>query len=77
MPPLEAYAAGTIALVADSPAHNEIPLEHHILPIEDIDAWRSAISNLKDESAEVQKRACEFSVYQWAERHKDAYDSLF
>ena len=77
LPPLEAYAAGTIALVADSPAHNEIPLEHHILPIDDIDAWRSAISNLKDESAEVQKRACEFSVNQWAERHKDAYDSLF
>ena len=40
LPPLEAYAAGTVALVADAPAHNEIPLAHHILPVNDMDAWR-------------------------------------
>ena len=77
LPPLEAYAAGTVALVADAPAHNEIPLPHHILPVDDIDAWRDAISNLKDETAIVRKRASEFSIERWAERHKSAYDSLF
>ena len=77
LPPLEAYASGTVALVADAPAHNEIPLQHHILPINDINAWRDAIANLKDESSEVQKRAAEFSVQRWAEKHKNAYDSLF
>ena len=77
LPPLEAYAAGTVALVANAPAHNEIPLEHHILPVNDVDAWREAISNLKDETSDVRKRAGEFSVERWAERHKSAYDSLF
>ena len=77
LPPLEAYATGTVALVADAPAHNEIPLKHHILPPEDVDAWRTAISELSDESSEVKARAAEFSVERWAERHKDAYDSLF
>lgn len=77
LPPLEAYAAGTVALVADAPAHNEIPLPHHILPVNDIDAWRDAISNLKDEASIVRKRAADFSVERWAERHKSAYDSLF
>ncbi len=77
LPPLEAYATGTVALVADAPAHNEIPLKHHILPPEDVDTWRTAISELSDESSEVKARAAEFSVERWAERHKDAYDSLF
>lgn len=77
LPPLEAYAAGTVALVADAPAHNEIPLAHHILPVNDVDAWREAISNIKDETSIVRKRAAEFSVERWAERHKSAYDSLF
>lgn len=77
LPPLEAYAAGTVALVGDAPAHNEIPLSHHILPIDDIDAWKTAISNLKDESSAVKVRASEFSIKRWAERHKEAYDSLF
>ena len=77
LPPLEAYAAGTVALVANAPAHNEIPLSHHILPPEDIDAWRKAISELKDESSEVKARAAEFSVEKWAKRHQEAYDSLF
>ena len=77
LPPLEAYATGTVALVAAAPAHNEIPLKHHILPPEDVDAWRTAISELRDESSEVKARAAEFSVERWAERHKDAYDSLF
>ncbi|MGB2478179.1 MAG: glycosyltransferase [Candidatus Poseidoniaceae archaeon] len=77
LPPLEAYAAGTVALVADAPAHNEIPLPHHILPVNDVDAWRDAISNLKDETLTVRKRAQDFSVERWAERHKSAYDSLF
>ena len=77
LPPLEAYAAGTVALVADAPAHNEIPLAHHILPVDDIDAWRNAISDLKDEASTVRKRAADFSIERWAERHKSAYDSLF
>ena len=77
LPPPEAYAAGTVALVADAPAHNEIPLQHHILPVDDIDAWRSAILQLKDESSAVKERAAEFSTERWAKRHKDAYDSLF
>ncbi len=77
LPPLEAYAAGTVALVADAPAHNEIPLEHHILPPDDIDMWRASILELQDESAEVIKRAENFSINRWAERHKEAYDSLF
>ena len=77
LPPLEAYAAGTVALVADAPAHNEIPLPHHILPMNDVDAWRDAIVNLKDETSVVRKRAAEFSIERWAERHKSAYDSLF
>ena len=77
LPPLEAYAAGTIALVADAPAHNEIPLQHHIMPVNDIEAWRSAILELKDESFDVKERAAEFSVERWAERHLEAYNSLF
>ena len=77
LPPLEAYAAGTTALVADAPAHNEIPLEHHILPPEDIEVWRNAISNLKDESSLLKERAAVFSVENWAKRHQEAYDSLF
>ena len=77
LPPLEAYAAGTVALVADYPAHNEIPLEHHILPHDDINMWRAAIEELQDESEEVIARASEFSVKRWAERHIEAYNSLF
>ena len=77
LPPLEAYAAGTVALVSDAPAHNEIPLPHHILPMNDVDAWRDAISSLKDETSIVRKRAAEFSIKRWAEKHKSAYDSLF
>jgi len=77
LPPLEAYASGTVALVADAPAHNEIPLEHHILPPYDIDKWRTAILNLQDESEKVRERATEFSVEKWSERMKSAYDSIF
>lgn len=77
LPPLEAYAAGTVALVADAPAHNEIPLEHHILPPEDIEMWRTAIRELSDESSVVQARAKDFSIENWAGRLKEAYDSLF
>ena len=77
LPPLEAYAAGTVALVADYPAHNEVPLEHHILPHDDINMWRAAIEELQDESEEVIARAEEFSVKRWAERHIEAYNSLF
>lgn len=77
LPPLEAYAAGTVALVADAPAHNEIPLEHHILPHDDIQMWRTAISELIDESDEVRARAADFSVEKWTERLKEAYNSLF
>ena len=77
LPPLEAYAAGTVALVADAPAHNEIPLEHHILPQDDIQMWRTAISELSDESDEVRARAADFSVEKWTERLQEAYNSLF
>ena len=77
LPPLEAYAAGTVALVADAPAHNEIPLEHHILPPEDIEMWRTAIRELSDESSVVQARAKDFSIENCAGRLKEAYDSLF
>ena len=77
LPPLEAYAAGTVALVSDAPAHNEIPLEHHILPYDDIDAWRNAINNLEDETDAVRNRAKEFSLEKWSERLSHAYDSLF
>ncbi len=77
LPPLEAYASGTIALVADAPAHNEIPLEHHILPVDDIESWKNAIINLKDESSEVKNRANEFSIENWCKRMKEAYDSIF
>ena len=77
LPPLEAYAAGTVALVADAPAHNEIPLEHHILPPDDIEMWRTAITELGDESVEVRARAANFSVEKWAQRHLEAYNSLF
>ena len=77
LPPLEAYAAGTVALVADAPAHNEIPLEHHILPHDDIQMWRTAISELSDESDEVRARAADFSVERWTERLQEAYNSLF
>ena len=77
LPPLEAYAAGTVALVADAPAHNEIPLEHHILPHDDIAMWRTAITELRDEKSEVRERAANFSVEKWTQRHLEAYDSLF
>lgn len=77
LPPLEAYAAGTVALVADAPAHNEIPLEHHILPHDDVEMWRTAILELRDESADVRARAEDFSVKNWSERLQQAYDSLF
>ncbi|MDP6869579.1 MAG: glycosyltransferase [Candidatus Poseidoniaceae archaeon] len=77
LPPLEAYAAGTVALVADAPAHNEIPLEHHILPHDDLEMWRTAITELKDESSDVKSRAEEFSIQKWAVRLKQAYNSLF
>ena len=77
LPPLEAYAAGTVALVADAPAHNEIPLEHHILPHDDIQMWRTAILELSDESDEVRARAADFSVEKWTERLQEAYNSLF
>ena len=77
LPPLEAYAAGTVALVADAAAHNEIPLQHHVLPPEDVGAWRNAISELTDESKAVKGRAAEYSIENWAKRHRDAYDSLF
>ena len=77
LPPLEAYAAGTVALVADAPAHNEIPLQHHVLPLDDIDAWRHAISELKDEADAVKERASAYSIEIWAKRHQEAYDSLF
>ena len=77
LPPLEAYAAGTVALVADAPAHNVIPLEHHILPHDDIQMWRTAISELSDESDEVRARAADFSVERWTERLQEAYNSLF
>lgn len=77
LPPLEAYAAGTIALVADAPAHNEIPLEHHILPHDDIEMWRTAILELGDESSEVRARAEDFSIQNWSQRLRQAYDSLF
>ena len=77
LPPLEAYAAGTVALVADAPAHNEIPLQHHVLPPNDISAWRHAISELKDESTAVRERASVYSIENWAKRHQEAYDSLF
>lgn len=77
LPPLEAYAAGTVALVADAPAHNEIPLEHHILPQDDIQMWRTAILELSGESDELRARAAEFSVEKWTERLQEAYNSLF
>ncbi len=77
LPPLEAYAAGTVALVADAPAHNEIPLEHHILPIDDLEMWRTAILELEDESVAVRTRAEDFSINNWAQRLQQAYDSLF
>ena len=77
LPPLEAYASGTIALVADAPAHNEIPLEEHILPVNDVEAWRNAISNLQPNPDAVRQRANEFSKEKWSERMKIAYDSLF
>lgn len=77
LPPLEAYASGTTALVANAPAHNEIPLEHHILPVDDIESWRNAIINLKDESVMVKNRASEFSIENWCIRMKAAYDSMF
>lgn len=76
LPPLEAYAAGTVALVADAPAANEIPLERHILPHDDLEQWRDAISQLKDESEDVQERAAEFCVKNWAEKLKKAYDGF-
>ena len=76
LPPLEAYAAGTIALVADAPAHNEIPLEQHILPYDDVEMWRAAIEELEDESDAVKAQAEEFSIEKWTERLKAAYDSL-
>ena len=77
LPPLEAYAAGTVALVADAPAHNEIPLEHHILPHDEIEMWRAAINELRDETSEVRERAANFSVEKWTQRLQEAYDSLF
>ena len=77
LPPLEAYASGTIALVADAPAHNEIPLEEHILPVNDVEAWRNAISNLQPNPDAVRQRANEFSKEKWSKRMKIAYDSLF
>ena len=77
LPPLEAYASGTVALVADAPAHNEIPLQHHILPADDADAWRTAISQLTDESTAVKERAAVYSIENWAKRHQEAYDSLY
>ena len=76
LPPLEAYAAGTVALVADAPAGNEIPLARHILPHDDIESWRTAISNLEDESEAVKIRAKDFSIPIWANKLKSAYDSL-
>ena len=76
LPPLEAMAAGTIALVADAPAANEIPLPEHILPIDDISAWRNAIVDLSTDKSALQKRAEEFGIKAWAERLSQAYDSI-
>ncbi len=76
LPPLEAMAAGTIALVADAPAANEIPMPEHILPIGDISAWRNAIENLSPDKSALQKRAEEFGIKLWAERLSQAYDSI-
>ena len=77
LPPLEAYASGTVALVADYPAHNEICLPHHLLDPNDTEAWQKAIKELDDESEAVRQRAEFFSIDKWCERIKDAYDSLF
>ena len=76
LPPLEAYAAGTVALVANAPAHNEIPLPHHILPIDNVEDWKEAIKNLKDESKEVLAKAKMYSIEAWCERLSEAYDSI-
>ena len=76
LPPLEAYAAGTVALVANAPAHNEIPLRHHILPIDNVEDWKEAIRNLKDESKEVLAKAKMYSIEAWCERLSEAYDSI-
>ena len=53
------------------------PLQHHVLPLDDIDAWRHAISELKDEADAVRERASAYSIEIWAKRHQEAYDSLF
>jgi len=76
LPPLEAMAAGTIALVGDAPAANEIPLSEHILPTDDVEAWRNAINNLSTDSKALQERANEFSTAEWANRLKSAYKSI-
>jgi len=39
--------------------------------------WRTAILELDDESSEVRTRAEDFSIQNWAERLRQAYDSLF
>ena len=76
LPPLEAMAAGTVALVGDAPAANEIPLPEHILPTDDVEAWQNAINNLSTDSEALQARANEFSTVEWANRLKSAYKSI-
>lgn len=76
LPPLEAMAAGTVALVGDAPAANEIPLPDYILPTDDVESWRDAINNLSTDSDALQARAHEFSTVEWANRMKSAYKSI-
>lgn len=77
-PPLEAMAGGTRALVADAASANEIPPQSHLLPVDDVQAWRQAIKNLESgRCEESMQRAEKFSDSVFAKNMSAAWDSLF
>lgn len=77
-PPLEAMAGGTRTLVANAASANEIPPESHLLPVDDLQAWKQAIKDLQPgRCQESIKRAEMFSADVFAKNMSNAWDSLF
>ena len=87
LPVLEAMAAGCPVLASDLPAHNEVAAEGRLLPADDADAWRAAISELhstwktrgglpRPPDEEALAQAAEFSLATWTEHLADAWSEL-
>ena len=71
-------AGGTRTLVANAASANEIPPESHLLPVDDLQAWKKAIMGLQPgRCQESIKRAEMFSADVFAKNMSNAWDSLF